>query len=176
VVEENEWGQRLERIITDGDGGLEAAVTLNYPQTPHQACLFHKIKNLLGDLRDKSLKGRIQAQAGWIFEAPTRSEALRRLSQWRLKWRGREPAAVAHFLRDRDRMLLFYQSPPAERRRVKTTNPAERFILELDRKFERMGAFPSALSWERTTYLVYRQLLERGYQPTRSKTTFTQTS
>ena len=176
VVEENQRGQRLERIISDGDGGIEAALALNYPDTPHQLCVFHKIKNLLGDLVDKSLKGRIQSEAGRIFEAPTRGEALRRLNRWRLRWRGPEPAAAAHFLRDRDRMLLFYESPPAERRRVKTTNPVERFIRELDRKFERMGVFPTVASWERATYLVYRQLLERGYRPTRSKTPFTQTS
>jgi len=69
--------------------------------------------------------------------------------------------------------MLFYESPPALRRRVKTSNPIERFIRELDRKFERVGVFPGARSWERMTYLVYRQLLDRGYRPTRPYPTFT---
>ena len=43
-------------------------------------------------------------------------------------------------------------------------------------KFERVGVFPSARSWERTTYLVYRQLLEHGYRPTQHKSDFTRTS
>jgi len=176
LVEKNERGECLERIITDGDSGVQAALALNYPETPHQICVFHKIKNLLDDLADKTRKGAIQGQAGRIFEAPTRSEALRRLGRWRGRWARQEPVAVAHFVRDIERMLLFYASPPELRRRVKTTNPIERFIRELDRKFERVGVFPSALSWERATYIVYRQLLERGYRPTRPQTTSTQTS
>ena len=176
LAEENRWGERLERIISDGDSGLAAALALNYPETPHQICVFHKVKNLLGDLIDKSRKGRIQAEAGRIFEARTRSEAMARLARWRRRWESSEPAAVGHFVRDIDRRLLFYESPPALRRRVKTSNPIERFIRELDRKFERIGVFPSAASWERTTYVVYRQLLERGYKPTQHKSSFTRTS
>lgn len=176
LVEENRWGERLERIISDGDAGLAAALALNYPETPHQECVFHKVKNLLGDLNDKSRKGPIQSEAGRIFEARTRAEALARLARWRRRWETLEPVAVAHFIRDIDRMMLFYESPAALRRRVKTSNPIERFIRELDRKFERVGVFPSARSWERMTYLVYRQLLERGYRPTQPKSTFTRTS
>jgi len=176
VVEQNRWGQRLERIITDGDGGLAAALALNYPETPCQVCVFHKIKNLLGDLVDKSCKGAIQAEAGRVFDAKPRAQALARLARWRRRWEQREPMAVGHFLRDIDRMLLFYASPPGWRRRLKTSNPIERFIGELDRKFERVGVFPSRRSWERTTYLVYRQLLQRGYRPLRPHFTSTRTS
>jgi len=84
----------------------------------------------------------------------------------------REGVARPKFQRE----LLFYESPPGLRRRLKTSNPIERFIRELDRKFERIGVFPGAASWERTTYLVYRQLLERGYRPTHPKFTSTGTS
>jgi len=176
LVEQTPWSQRLERIITDGAGGIEAALALNYPETPHQVCVFHKVKNLLGDLADKTCKGRIQSEAGRIFEARTRAEATARLERWKQRWERTEPAAVAHFVRDIDRMLLFYESPPSLRRRLKTSNPIERFIRELNRKFKRIGVFPSPRSWERMTYLVYRQLLERGYRPTQPHSNFTRTS
>jgi len=174
--DENRWGERLERIISDGAGGIEAALALNYPETPHQVCVFHKVKNLLGDLADKTCKARIQGEAGRIFDARTRAEATARLERWKRRWERAEPVAVGHFIRDMDRMLLFYESPASLRSRLKTSNPIERFIRELDRKFERVGVFPSARSWERMTYLVYRQLLERGYRPTQPKSNFTRTS
>ena len=176
LTETNPWAECLERIITDGAGGIETALALNYPETPHQICIFHKVKNLLGNLNDKSCKGRIQAEAGRIFEAKTRAEAMARLKRWTRRWKPTEPLAVAHFIRDIDQMFLFYESPPKLWRRVKTSNPIERFIRELDRKFERVGVFPSIRSWERMTYLVYRQLLERGYRPTRPLSAFTRTS
>jgi len=176
LTEQNPWAERLERIISDGAGGIAAALALNYPETPHQVCVFHKVKNILGDLNDKSCKGRIQSEAGRVFKARTRAEATARLERWKRRWLRTEPVAVAHFVRDIDRMLLFYESPRHLRRRLKTSNPIERFIRELDRKFERVGVFPSARSWERMTYLVYRQLLERGYRPTQPKSNFTRTS
>jgi len=52
-------------------------------------------------------------------------------------------------------------------------NLIERFIREIDRKFERVGVFPSAKSWERMTYLVYKQFLENGYRPTQPESNFT---
>ena len=105
-----------------------------------------------------------------------RPEATARLERWKRRWGALEPVAVAHFVRDIDRMLLFYESPRSLRRRLKTSNPIERFIRELDRKFERVGVFPSVRTWERMTYLVYRQLLERGYRPTQPQSNFTRTS
>ena len=176
LTEQNRWAERLERIISDGAGGIAAALALNYPETPHQVCVFHKVKNILGDLNDTSCKGRIQSEAGRIFEARTRAEALARLERWKRRWERTEPLAVGHFVRDMDRMLLFYESPRHLRRRLKTSNPIERFIRELDRKFERVGVFPSVRSWERMTYLVYRQLLESGYRPTQPNSNFTRTS
>jgi len=176
LTEENPWAERLERIVSDGAGGIEAALALNYPETPHQVCVFHKVKNILGDLADKACKGRIQSEAGRVFKARTRAEALERLEKWKRRWERVEPVAVDHFVCDIDRMLLFYESPRRLRRRLKTSNPIERFIRELDRKFERVGVFPNARSWERTTYLVYRHLLEHGYRPTQLKSNFTRTS
>jgi putative transposase len=176
LVEETRFGERLERIISDGDGGIEAALAMVYPETPQQVCVFHKIKNLLPDLTDRSCRGAIQGEAGAIFEATHRAEALARLERWKGRWQAREPAAVGHFLRDLDRMLLFYESEPELRRRLKTSNPIERFIRELERKFERVGVFPSPGSWERLTYLVYRQLAHRGYAPIRHVVAFTRTS
>jgi len=176
LVEVNRWGERLEHIVSDGDGGLEAALALNYPETPHQTCVFHKVKNLLGDLQEKSCKGAIQAEAGAIFEAATRAEALARAQAWRKRWERHEPLAVGHFWRDLDSMLLFYGAPAALQSRLKTSNPIERFILELDRKFERVGVFPHRHSWERITFLTYSQLVARGYAPIRHQVAFTRTS
>jgi len=176
LVEVNRWGERLDYVISDGDGGLVAALAMNYPQTPRQACVFHKVKNLLDNLADKSCKRAIQGEAGAIFEAATRAEAVARAQAWRKRWEHREPLAVAHFWRDLDAMLLFYCAPPSLRRRLKTSNPIERFILELERKFQRVGVFSHAQSWERLTFLTYRHLVTRGYAPIRHPISFTRTT
>ena len=173
VVEENRWGERLQLVVSDGDGALEAALALNYPHTPHQLCVFHKVRNLANHLVDASHRKAITRQAARIFDAPTRAEAEGRLRRWAERWRVVEPAAVRSLVQDADRLLVYYRAPCSIRRRVKTTNPLERFIAELDRKFERVGVFPSERSWERATYIVYCELVERGYAPLTRQLVFT---
>jgi len=176
VVELNRFDERLERIITDGHGGIAAALALNYPETPHQVCVFHKIKNLAEHLYERAHRKSIQKDAGKAFEARTRAECLARLRRWRRRWEPHEPEAVGQFLKDIDHMLLFYASPFHLRRRLKSTNPIERFIRELDRKFEQAGPYPNARSWERATYLVYSELRDRGYAAFRRRHDFTRNS
>lgn len=173
VVERNPWEEPLERILSDGGGGLAAALALNYPDTPQQVCVFHKIQNLADHLMQRTHRGRLQAEAGAVFDAPNRAVALRRLRRWRTRWEPIEPEAVGQFVRDLDRMLLFYEVPVRWRRRLKTTNPLERFIRELNRKFRQVGIFANAQSWERLTYVLYRELVHRGYGPFRKQPEFT---
>ena len=176
MVEKHPFGERLERILSDGDGGIAAALAPNYPDTPHQICVFHKFQRLADPLVDRNHRHAIQREAGQAFEARTRAECQARVRRWARRWRPIEPEAVDLFTRDLDRMLLFYASPPGLRRRLKTTNPIERLIRELERKFEQAGPYPSARSWERATYLVYRELQHCGYAPLRRQHTFTRNS
>jgi len=41
----------------------------------------------------------------------------------------------------------------------------------LNKKFKKVGIFPSARSWERATYLVWQKLQSAGYAPTKRPTT-----
>ena len=82
---------------------------------------------------------------------------------------------MKHFVKDTERMLHLCGAPQAVRSRLKTTNPLERFILELGRKIKQVGALPSARSLERSLYLVYEGLLRRGYAPFRRVFDFTRT-
>ena len=60
------------------------------------------------------------------------------------------------------------------RSRLRTANPLERFTAELEKKFARVGVFPTVRSWERLTYILYRDLQARGYAPLTNNPIFTQ--
>lgn len=176
VVQRNPWDERLERIVTDGHGGLAAALAMNYPETPHQICVFHKIHNLTDHLHDRWHRAAITRQAAWVFEAPTRAAARARLQRWRRDWEPIEPEAVRNFLRDEDKMLLFYEAPLAFRQRLKTNNVLERFIKELNRKFRQVGVFANAQSWERLTFILYQHRVHQRYAPLTMRHPFTPNS
>ncbi len=164
---ENPWAQRLEMIVSDGDSGLLSALYMVYPNVPKQRCVFHKVQDIAAHLQDRSHREAILSEAGRIHKgARTKQEALARLERWAQRWRQEEPEAVRCFLYDFERTLTYLNAPCECRRRLRTTSPIERFIRELNRKFKGVGSFPSNASWERATYLVWRNLKTNGYAPT----------
>lgn len=171
VRDENPWGQRLGMIASDGDQGLLEALYMVYPNVPKQRCIFHKIQNIADHLREAARRRAILADASAIYDdLRTPYQANCRLKSWIERWKEREPEAVRNFAYDFELTLTYLNEPARWHSRLKTTNPIERFIRELNKKFRKVGIWPSPQSWERATYLVWRKLKTDGYAPTTLKT------
>lgn len=167
VRKENPWGQRLQMIVTDGDAGLRAALWMVYPNVPKQRCVFHKIQDITEHLSHRDNRKAILASAGQIYQGlRTPYQAIYRLGRWAARWKEREPDAVRNFAYEFEDTLTYLNAPAEWQSRLKTTNPIERFIRELNKKYRKVGIFPSAKSWERATYGVWRKLQTDGYAPT----------
>jgi putative transposase len=167
----NRWAQTLDMIVTDGDMGLRGALFTVYPTVPKQRCVFHKVHNIADHLRERSLREAILSDAAAIYEGlRTRYQARYRMGQWAERWREAEPEAVSRFSYEFEDTLTYLNAPPEHRRRLKTTNPIERLIRELNKKIRRVGIFPSAQSLERAAYLIWRKLQRQGYGRVTRKT------
>lgn len=168
--------ETLRLLVTDGDLGLEAARLMVYPKVPHQLCVFHKLQAIAEHLQERTHREAIMDEAAGIYdELRTVPQARRRLQRWRGRWLSLEPEAVSCFSADFERTLVYLSLPEVRRRRVKTTNPLERFIKELNRKIRQVGVFPSDRSWDRMTYLTWHYLQSGGY-PNSSQHHFAQNS
>ena len=168
--------ETLRLLVSDGDGGLEAARLMVYPRMPYQPCVFHRLQAIAGHLEDRSHRRAIMGEAGDIYrDLRTVPQARARLQRWRRRWLSLEPEAVRCFCADFEATLVYLSVPEGERSRVKTSNPIERFIKELNRKIKEVGVFPSDRSWERMTYLTWRYLESGGY-PNSSQLHFTHNS
>ena len=166
----------LRLLVSDGDGGLEAARLMVYPGVPHQLCVFHKLQAIAGHLRQRDNRTAIMAEAAAIYrELRSVPQALKRLQQWRRRWLSVEPEAVRCFCGDFERTLVYLSLPEGDRARAKTNNPVERFIRELNRKIRQVGVLPSYQSWDRFTYLTWHYLKDGGY-PNSAKHHFTHNS
>jgi len=160
----NRWAQTLDMIVTDGDMGLRGALFTVYATVPKQRCVFHKVQNIADHLQERSLRGAILSEAAAIYDGlGTRHQARYRLGQWAERWPEAEPEAVRRFSYEFEDTLTYLNAAPEDRSRLKTTNPIERFIRELNRKIRQVGIFPSAQSLERAAYLVWRRLQRQGY-------------
>lgn len=168
--------ETLKLLLSDGDGGVQAARLVVYPTVPHQLCVFHKLQAIAEHLQERSHRAAIMGEAAAIYEElETVPQARRRLESWRRKWRPLEEEAVRCFCADFERTLVYLSWPESQRPRIKTTNPLERFIKELNRKIKEVGVFPSDHSWERITYLTWHYLKSGGY-PNSSHHLFTHNS
>jgi putative transposase len=153
-------GKRLKLITTDGGSGLLKALPLVYGSIPHQLCWAHKLRNVTGHLK-RSQQSACLAQAQEIYRARNRPAAREAWKEWKARWEGEAPEAVACLGRDLEALLTFLSVPdlPSQHHRlVRTTNYVERVMRELRRRTRLMGAFADKPSCDRLFYGVVRRL------------------
>jgi hypothetical protein len=113
-------GLRLEQVqllIGDGSAGFEALRLTEYPQIPFQRCIFHKLQNVLRDLKApptldrpaaRGYKQAILHQAERIWQADDVSTARQLQQAFCERWRNEQSTAVDTLSRDFELTLTFY--------------------------------------------------------------------
>jgi putative transposase len=149
-------GEFLELIATDGQPGLLRALGRLWAAVPHQRCWAHKLRNLANKLKASQQTCLTEAQL--IYQAPHRTEALRRFRQWKARWQQQAPKAVACLETDLEDLLAFFDCPKTHWKRLRTTNVIERLFVEVRRRIRTMCAFTTRSSCERILYSVFDRM------------------
>src|SRR3712207_515917 len=175
----------VQLAISDAHGGLKAAIA-KVLGCSWQRCTVHFLRDCFGHAR-KDQHGLLGALIRPIFNADSLAQARDRLSEAVAHLDGRL-SRIATMLEDAETdILAFYACPAGHWRKLRSTNPLERFNKEIGRRTDVVGIFPDdrALirlagmlcieqnrSEEHTSelqsrqYLVCRLLLEKKKQPT----------
>jgi len=149
-------GEFLELIATDGQLGLAKAISRLWPAVAHQRCWAHKLRNL-----ENKLKASQQAcllEAKLIYQAANQTEAIRLFRQWKRRWQGQAPKAVACLEKDLEELLAFFDCPKVHWKRLRTTNVIERLFVEVRRRIRTMCAFTTRDSCERILFSVFDRM------------------
>lgn len=149
-------GTKLKLISTDGHAGLIAALRLVWPRVALQRCWAHKLRNVAAKL--KRSQSECLQEAKLIYQAQTRNGAIAAFRAWKTRWKVPAPRAVHCLEEDLEELLAFYDSPPAHRKRLRTTNVIERLFVEVRRRIRTMCAFTTRDSCERILFSVFDRM------------------
>jgi putative transposase len=130
----------VQLAISDAHAGLKAAIA-KVLGCAGQRCTVHFLRDCLGHAR-RDEHGLLAALIRPIFNADSVAQARDRLSEAVAHLDGRL-GKVASLLEDAEPdILAFYACPPGHWRKLRSTNPLERFNKEIGRRTDVVGIFP----------------------------------
>lgn len=113
-----------ELAVGDGALGFWAALAEEFPETRIQRCWVHKTANVLNALpRSQQVEAKNEIQEIWM--AATKAEAEKAFNHFEKRYRAKYPKAVECLVKDRERLLTFYDFPAEHWKHIRTTNPIE---------------------------------------------------
>jgi putative transposase len=134
----------VQLAISDAHAGLKAAIA-KVLGCAWQRCTVHFLRDCLGHAR-KDQHGLLAALIRPIFNAENLEQARDRLSEAVAHLDGRM-GKVAALLEDAETdILAFYAFPADHWRKLRSTNPLERFNKEIGRRTDVVGIFPDDAS------------------------------
>jgi putative transposase len=156
----------VQLAISDAHAGLKAAIA-KILGCSWQRCTVHFLRDCLGHAR-KDQHGLLGALIRPIFNADSQAQARDRLSEAVAHLDGRM-GKVAAMLEDAEAdILAFYAFPASHWRKLRSTNPLERFNREVGRRTDVVGIFPDDQSLVRLAGMLCIEqndewLVGRGY-------------
>jgi len=113
-----------ELAVGDGALGFWKALREVYGACREQRCWVHKTANVLNQL-PKSLQAKAKGHLHDIWMAETKAEAEAAFDFFVEAYGVKYDKAVERLLKDRERLLTFYDFPAEHWKHIRTTNPIE---------------------------------------------------
>ena len=113
-----------ELAVGDGALGFWKALREVYGETRVQRCWVHKTVNVLNQM-PKGLQARAKGHLHDIWMAETRAEADKAFDFFVEAYGVKYDKAVERLVKDRERLLSFYDFPAEHWKHIRTTNPIE---------------------------------------------------
>ena len=147
----------LTLITSDAHSGLKAALRAVFPSVPWQRCQFHLQQNAQAYVPKKNMKQEVAESIRSVFNAPNRAEADRLLKMAITTYEKTAPKLSEWMEENLPEGLTVFKFKASHRRRLRTSNLAERVNKELKRRTRVASIFPNITSCER---LITRLLIE----------------
>ena len=149
---------------SDNLTGMSEAISAVYPETEHQLCIVHQIRNSLAYVSYKDRK-KVAADLKLVYGSVTEDEALGALSDFDLKWGKQYPHIAKSWQNNWENLVVFLQYPEVIRRIIYTTNAIEGLNSQLRKVTNNKRVFPSDDSVFKTLYLTIDYITRKWSMP-----------
>ena len=149
---------------SDNLTGMSEAISAVYPETEHQLCIVHQIRNSLAYVSYKDRK-KVAADLKLVYGSVTEDEALSALSDFDLKWGKQYPHIAKSWQNNWENLVVFLQYPEVIRRIIYTTNAIEGLNSQLRKVTNNKRVFPSDDSVFKTLYLTIDYITRKWSMP-----------
>jgi transposase-like protein len=145
--------QQVLIFCTDNLKGLDDAIRSCFPESDHQKCIVHQIRNSVKHVSYKDLK-EVCVDLKRIYTAPTAEAGMAKSEKWDKKY-----AYISRsWLDNWEQLSTFWTYPNEIRRLIYTTNPIESFNRCLRKVTKNKSTFPSEDALIKSLYLGIRRL------------------
>ncbi len=149
---------------SDNLTGMSEAISAVYPQTEHQLCIVHQIRNSLSYVSYKDRK-ELAADLKLVYSSITEDEALTALSDFDMKWGKQYPHIAKSWQNNWQNLIIFLQYSEVIRRIIYTTNAIEGLNSQLRKVTNNKRGFPNDDSVFKTLYLTIDYITRKWNMP-----------
>lgn len=130
-------------VTSDDHEGLLSALKTVFPGAEWQRCQTHLQRNAAAYVPKVAMRQTVASDIRDIFNAPSRQEAERRLQLTVKKYEPQASRLALWMEKNIPQGLSVFSLPEAHRKRMRTSNMAERLNKEIKRRTRVAGLFPN---------------------------------
>lgn len=150
----------VEMITSDAHEGLKAARTAIFPTVKWQRCQFHLQQNAGHHVSKREHRAKIAAELRTVFNAPSREEADRYLRLLVEKYQKASGDLSTWLEINVPESLTVFSLPEKHRKRLRTSNLAERQMKEIKCRTKVAMIFPNKESLTRIVSAILMEIDE----------------
>mgnify|MGYP000279825033 CR=1 FL=1 len=150
-------------LCSDNLTGLTKAVQAIFPQSIHQICVVHQIRNSLRYVSYKDRKAIIKDIKG-IYQASNLEMAEQGFEKFKQNWEAKYPMAIKSWENNWENLTAFLEYPKEIRKLIYTTNIIESFNASLRKYTKNKRVFSTDDAALKSIYLAAQQIRKKWHK------------
>jgi putative transposase len=151
---------------TDNLTGFTDAIHSIFPNTKHQKCIIHQIRNSTKFVSYKDLK-QFTSDLKLVYTSKDENTALDQFEMFKNKWNKDYAYAIKSWETNWPELMTYMEYPQEIRKLIYTTNPIEGLNRQLRKVTSKRTVYPSDEAVLKNLYLVITKLNDKWTMPVR---------